>query len=238
MTNVRVTPSCLLCVVAILSLALSACGGGGGGGSSGGVSGRGIEFTLPNIHPLATVAPAAKDTSLHIPDWISRTMEGAEEREVHLYTNIKFSLPIDDNGENGNGNENMTENGNENMTENGDNMVDAAAVEQVVDSPEFRALQMSATQQWNIGATHEGGGEVVNPDYLVFGYWQMRSSSGDRSFISFFDGGENWNVGGGVDTITGTAEYRGPAAGRYITGLQTAPFTASAALTGRFRRPK
>ena len=96
---------------------------------------------------------------------------------------------------------------------------------------------MSATQRWNIGATHEGGGEVVNPDYLVFGYWQMRSSSGDRSFISFFDGGENWNVGGGVDTITGTAEYRGPAAGRYVTGLQTAPFTASAALTADFGDP-
>ena len=96
---------------------------------------------------------------------------------------------------------------------------------------------MSATQRWNIGVTHEGGGEVVNPDYLVFGYWQMRSSSGDRSFISFFDGGENWNVGGGVDTITGTAEYRGPAAGRYVTGLQTAPFTASAALTADFGDP-
>ena len=128
MTNVRVTPSCLLCVVAILSLALSACGGGGS--SSSGVRGRGIEFTLPNIDPLATVAPAAKDTSLRIPDWISRTMEGAEEREVHLYTNIEFSLPIDDDNGNENGGGGVGGGGNgrrrREHDRNGGNMIDDA----------------------------------------------------------------------------------------------------------------
>ena len=92
----------------------------------------------------------------------------------------------------------------------------------------------------------DGGAMVQVPDYdhLHFGWWLQEKEDGSRDFQTFA-GGTGFTVGAGTVTaaMTGSATYRGAAAGVYasvdvaggqVTGATEGEFTAEATLTAHF----
>ena len=92
----------------------------------------------------------------------------------------------------------------------------------------------------------DGGAMVQVPDYdhLHFGWWLQEKEDGSRDFQTFA-GGTGFTPGAGTVTaaMTGSATYRGAAAGVYasvdvaggqVTGATEGEFTAEATLTAHF----
>ena len=104
------------------------------------------------------------------------------------------------------------------------------------------ATEMGGT--WTFGP--DGGAMVQVPDYdhLQFGWWLQEKDDGSRDFQTFA-GGTGFTPGAGTVTaaMTGSATYRGAAAGVYasvdfaggqVTGATEGEFTAEATLTAHF----
>ena len=86
--------------------------------------------------------------------------------------------------------------------------------------------------------------QVPDNDHLQFGWWLQEKDDGSRDFQTFA-GGTGFTVGAGTVTaaMTGSATYRGAAAGVYasvdvaggrVTGATEGEFTAEATLTAHF----
>ena len=86
--------------------------------------------------------------------------------------------------------------------------------------------------------------QVPDYDHLQFGWWLQEKDDGSRGFQTFA-GGTGFTVGAGAVTaaMTGSATYRGAAAGVYasvdvagdqVTGATEGEFTAEATLTAHF----
>ena len=76
----------------------------------------------------------------------------------------------------------------------------------------------------------------MNNDYLAFGVWMDEDGSTDEGnqpdLGAFADGGSIVNAD--IDNVTGTATYRGAAAGVYTQGKAVDYFHADATLTADF----
>ena len=92
---------------------------------------------------------------------------------------------------------------------------------------------------------HDKDEKINVPDqhYLSFGYWMLKpaSATGEYEFASFY--GSNGTAAETHDDLTGTATYKGSAAGVYatqdtsagqVTGASQGRFTADASLTAAF----
>ena len=104
------------------------------------------------------------------------------------------------------------------------------------------ATDMGGT--WTFGPDEGAMVQVPDYDHLQFGWWLQEKDDGSRGFQTFA-GGTGFTVGAGAVTaaMTGSATYRGAAAGVYasvdvagdqVTGATEGEFTAEATLTAHF----
>ena len=111
---------------------------------------------------------------------------------------------------------------------------------------------MSSPQAWTFTPDVVEGATIDVPDgdHLYFGWWlsEPEDPEGDYAFRAFSGGSDSFEPGvkftrDDAGLLEGKAEYRGLAAGRYvtmdfsggeITGADTGAFTATAELTAKF----
>ena len=84
---------------------------------------------------------------------------------------------------------------------------------------------------------------VADDDYLRFGWWTAVDEEGMVKFRTFY-GGQDPFTNGNITDLVGSAEYEGPAAGRYavktyntnatVNSIREGTFSAMATLTARF----